>query len=99
VDWRNVRGRPAQSGPITLSPDRLRVLWRVERRREFRCEIITGAIYKHSHGRELQVFLGDENDNNLLHSELARFDFAPLDEKAADLRDVLLEKGWSELSA
>ena len=38
-----------------------------------------------------------ESDNNLLHSEVARFDFTPLEEKAADLRRVLLEKGWTAL--
>ena len=97
MDWRNVRGRPAQSGPITLSPDRLRVLWRVERPREFRCQIITAAIDKHPHGQELRVFLGDENDDNLLHSELACFDFTPLEEKATSLRDVLTTNGWTEL--
>ena len=33
----------------------------------------------------------------LLHYELARFDFTPLDEKATSLREVLVTNGWSEL--
>ena len=88
---------PPQPPREPASPEQLRVVWRVERRRRFRCQIITAAIYKHPHGQELRVFLGDEGENNLLHSELARFDFAPLEDKAASLREVLLEKGWTEL--
>jgi hypothetical protein len=35
--------------------------------------------------------------NDLVMSEVARFDFTPLEKKAADLRSVLIEKGWAEL--
>lgn len=70
---------------------------RVERRRQFRCQVICAAIYRHLAGRELRVFMEPEERNDLLHSELARIDFTPLEEHAASLRDVLLEKGWSEL--
>ena len=73
------------------------MLWRVERRKQFRRQIITAAICQHVVGHELRVFLGDEGENNLLHSELARFDRSPLEEKATSLREVLLEKGGSEL--
>jgi hypothetical protein len=78
-------------------PKQLRTLWRVERRKQFRSQIITSALYNHPHGHELRVFLGDETDSNLLHSELARWDYTPLEEKAASLREVLLEKGRSDL--
>jgi hypothetical protein len=44
------------------------------------------------------MFLGGENDNNLLHSELARLDFTPLAEKATALREVLIENGWRDLA-
>jgi len=67
------------------------------RRKQFRYQIITAAICRHVAGQELRVFLGDESDNNLLHSELARWDFTPLEEKATSLREVLLENGWTEL--
>jgi hypothetical protein len=70
-------------------PRQLRILWRVERRKLFRCQVITAAIYRHPHGQELRVFLGDESDDNLLHSELTRWDLAPLEEKATSLREVL----------
>jgi len=68
-------------------------------RKQFRCQVITAGIYKHPHGQELRIFLGDESDNNLLHSELVRCDITPLEEKAASLREVLLEKGWTEIAA
>jgi len=42
------------------------------------------------YGQELRVFLGDENENNLLHSELARFDFTPLEEKATQVVCIVL---------
>ena len=54
-------------------------------------------MYKHPHGQELRVFLGDESAGNLLHSELARWDFSPLEEKATSIREVLTS-GWIELT-
>ena len=42
-----------------------------------------------------QAVLEPEEANNLLHSELARFDFTALERKAADLRNVLIENGWT----
>ena len=57
-------------------------------------QIITAAIYKHPHGQELRVFLEPEEKNDLLWSSVERFDFTPLEQKASDLRSVLLEKGW-----
>jgi len=43
------------------------------------------------------VFLGDESDDSLLHIEVTRFDFTPLEEKASALREALIERDWSEL--
>jgi hypothetical protein len=57
------------------------------------------SLIEHDVGKELRVFLGPEEKNDLLWSELAQFDFTPLEEKAADLRSVLLEKGWTELTS
>ena len=47
---------------------------------------------------ELRLFLEPEGSNDLLWSSVERFDFTPLEEKASDLRSVLLEKGWTELA-
>jgi hypothetical protein len=77
----------------------LRVLWRVERRKDFGVQIIQAALYAHPHGQERRVFIEPEEAGNLLHSELARIDFDPLWRKAVDLRDVLLGKGWSALQS
>ena len=98
TDWENIRSAPAHT-ERTSRPKLLRSLWRIERRKQFRCQIITAAIYTHPlpNACELRVFLGDEGDNNQLHSELARWDFTPLEEKATSLREVLLEKGWMNL--
>lgn len=40
---------------------------------------------------ELRVFIELEERNDLLQFEIERFDFAPLDSKAATLREALLE--------
>jgi hypothetical protein len=53
--------------------------------------------YKNPYGLELRVFLEPEEKSDLLMSEVARFDFTPLEEKATSLREVLLEKGWTQL--
>ena len=42
------------------------------------------------------MFLEPEEKNDLLWSEVARFDFTPLQEKATALREVLIEKGWTD---
>jgi len=58
------------------------------------------AIYSHPFPNACELrLLGDENDNNLLMTELARFDYTPLEEKASALREALIEKGWTELSS
>jgi len=98
MDWNTVQAAPRTPSDLT-SPEQLRVLWRVERRKEFRAQIITAAIYRHPLGQELRMFLGAEADNNLLHSEPAGFDFTALEERATALREVLLEKGWADLVA
>ena len=90
MDWHTVHSDPRKPIDVT-SPEQLRVLWRVERRKQFWAQIITAAIYRHQLGQELRMFPGDESDNNLLHSELARFGFTPLAEKATAL--VLIENG------
>lgn len=45
------------------------------------------------------MFVEPEDRNDLLRSSVERFDRGPLEAKAADLRDVLLEKGWTEICA
>ena len=85
------------NGTTTRRPEQLRILSSIERRKQFRVQVICAAIYKHPHGQELRVFLEPEENADLLWSELAPWDFSPLEQKASDLRAVLLEKGWTEL--
>ena len=75
-------GKQAQQSEPTATL--LRVLWRMQ----FRAQIITAAIYRHPAGLELRVFLEPEEKNDLLWSELARFDHSVLEDKAAAMRDV-----------
>ena len=94
TDWDKVRSDAVQKkAPL---PTQTHHLWRVERRREFRVQTISAAIYRHPHGLELRVFLGEEQDDDLLFSEFAGINL-PLEEKATSLREVLLETGWSTL--
>lgn len=65
----------------------LSVLWRIERRKQFRAQIITAAIYSHPAVQELRVFLEPEEAGNLLHSELARFDFTRSRRRRQSLRE------------
>ena len=71
---------PPQPPRESPRPEQIRVLWRVERRRDFKVQIITAAIYRHPlpNACELRVFIEPEERNDLLHSELARIDFTPL---------------------
>jgi hypothetical protein len=70
----------------------VRVLWRMKARR-----VVTAALYSHSAGTELRVFFEPERADDLLHSQVERFDVRALEERAAQLRQVLLERGWLEL--
>ena len=62
---------PPQPPREPALPTRVRLLWRVERRRQFRCQVICAAIYRHLAGRELRVFIEPKDRTDLLHSELA----------------------------
>jgi hypothetical protein len=43
------------------------------------------------------VLLEPDEKNDLLWSSVEQFDFTPLEEKASDLRTMLLKTGWTEL--
>jgi hypothetical protein len=83
-------GKPAEiRAPTTRL---LRVLWRMQARR-----VVTAGLYSHSAGTELRVFFEPESADDLLHSQVERFDVTALEDKAAEMRLVLLERGWLEL--
>ena len=62
-------------------------------------KVVAAALYEHPAGRELRVYFEPENADDLLHSQVERFDFAVLEEKAEELGAVLREKGWWALPA
>jgi hypothetical protein len=98
MHWSTVRieaQRATAEGPALR---RIRLLWRAERRNAFRCQVITAAIYKHPVGQELRVFLEPEDQHDLLMSEVEGMNLCALDERAARLREVLLESGWTDQS-
>lgn len=82
--------RPKVEPPIV----HLRTLWAMTREPN---KAITAAIFKTTYGHELRVTYG--SDDNLLDSLLSRTDDAPLEQRAAELRAVLEEKGWSPVPA
>jgi hypothetical protein len=61
----------------------------VERRREVPGDHHGRDLATHER-QELRVFLEPKEKNDLLWSSVERYDFTPLEEKAADLRSVLL---------
>lgn len=75
-------------------PRQLRVLWRMKGRR-----IVTAALYSHPAGTELRVYFEPESADDLLHSQVERFDVDALEAKAATIRAALREKGWLEIPA
>jgi hypothetical protein len=58
--------------------------------------IVTAALYHHPAGTELRVYLEPESADDLLHSQVERFDVGVLETRAEALRMILLEKGWRD---
>jgi hypothetical protein len=75
-------------------PKQRRLLWRLQGP----TKVAVAALYEHPAGTELRVYLEPESADDLLHSQVDRFDVGTLEDKAATLRVVLLEKGWRELN-
>ena len=69
----------------------VRILWRMQARR-----VVTAALYSHPVGTELRVYFEPEGAGDLLQSDVERFDVGRLEEKAAEMRKALLEKGWRD---
>ena len=70
------------------APRLARTLWTM--RSAIGREIVAG-IYDVTTGRELRITLGE----HLLESQLSRDADTPLEQRALDLQQVLLSKGWS----
>lgn len=87
--FRLLRG-PTEQQPAASTP--VRKLWRMQARR-----IVTAALFSHPAGNELRVYFEPEEAGDLLHSQVERLDLSVLEDKAAEMRHMLLEKGWTDV--
>jgi hypothetical protein len=87
--WQPFQGPEARQPKLELA----RTLWTLTRPPN---KTIIAEIFDVETGRERRIRYGDEQ--NLLDSLLSRSGDGPLEERAAELRAVLLEKGWVERS-
>jgi hypothetical protein len=69
----------------------IRVLWRMRGA----TRVAAAGLFEHplEHTRELRVYFEPLESDQLLHSEVARIDFGPLETKAEELRVL----GWRPL--
>jgi hypothetical protein len=70
------------------APRLARTLWTM--RSAIGKEIVAG-IYDVTTGRELRIMLGE----HLLESQLSRTADTPLEQRACDVQQVLVSRGWS----
>ena len=61
-------------------------------------KIVAAALYEHPHGVEVRVYVEPEERDDLLHSEVHRSRVGALEQKAAYLRQLLREQGWTDLA-
>lgn len=77
--------------PIAFArPKQVRRLWRMQGPDT----VAAAALYEHPAGTELRVYLEPESADAPLHTETHPFDVGVLEEKAAQMRALLLAKGW-----
>lgn len=81
--------RPPEPPP-DARPRQLRALWRMQGP----SRVVAAGLYEHPGGTELRVYFEPEDRDDLLRSEVNRFDVDALESKAETLRDLLRDKGW-----
>lgn len=86
--------RPPEPPREPIRPQQLRLLWRMQGPQR----VVAAALYQHPGGTELRVYFEPEERDDLLQSEVNRFDAGALETKAETLRGILREKGWWELT-
>lgn len=86
MTWGHV---PTRCDPV-VKMDRIRTIWTMVRHPN---KPLTAAIYDTTYGRELRVVVGDDVANTI-DTLLSRTDDAPLDRRAAVIREVLETQGW-----
>lgn len=56
--------------------------------------VVAAALYEHPHGTELRVYFEPKDRDDVLHSQVDRFDVGALEMRADTLREILRDKGW-----
>jgi hypothetical protein len=79
---------------IPPPPEQLRILWRMQGP----SRILVAALRRHPVGHELMVGFEDDADD-ILETRFERLDPGRLQKRADELRQLLAERGWSELRA
>lgn len=69
-----------------------RVLWKLQGPKR----VITASLCRHPAGHELCVHFEDSLDD-LLETRFERFDVGALDERAQQMKELLMSRGWTEL--
>jgi hypothetical protein len=78
--------------PVPREPKLLRTCWRMQGP----SRVIVARIERHPVGRELIVaFDGVEDD--VIETRFERFEFAKLERRAEELRELLLQKQWVDV--
>jgi hypothetical protein len=79
-------------GPRPPEPKILRVLWRMHGP----SRVIVARIERHPFGRELVIAFEDGDD--VIETRLERSGTAALEQRAADVRELLAAKAWTDAS-
>jgi len=80
-------------GPRPTESRIVRVLWRMQGP----SRVIVARIDRHPLGRELIVAFEGGADEDLLETRFERFDYATLERRGEQLRELLESKGWAAL--
>ena len=83
----------ASSGP-PAPPTLIRGLWRMQGP----SRVVAAALHRHPAGRELIVYFEGDGDD-VLETRVERVDFAALERRAGELRNLLAVKVWVELKS
>ena len=75
--------------------EHIRDLWQVHRPQHKPERVLAAAIYRTEAGLELRLAF---SPTDLVHSELSRTGDGPLLTKARELRAILLEQGWHDVT-
>jgi hypothetical protein len=78
-------------GPRNREPQVIRVLWRMQGP----SRVIVARIERHPFGRELIVAFEDGDD--VIETRFERVNFSVLEQRGTELRELLLEKGWTDV--